>query len=181
MKSLPKGVTGIAAVAAGQAVTDEVVEVLAERYAVDKGVMVHLLIEAGVPLAAGVATHYVTDNELARNAAIGALATGTVNGIKIIIQQARSYMSQDDGSGDGTTAGVSGLGALTPQERRAVQSLSPQERRGFAQLSPAEKKRAARQLVMQMRQAQNQENPNTRKRSGLLGNGRSSKRSTIRV
>ena len=118
MDDIAEGALGVAMVGVGQAVTDEAVEALAARYGVGKGIMVHLLIEAGIPIAAGAGAHYLTDNQQARNVGVGMIAAGAVNGARIGVQALKTWWEnrQTDTSDDG----MQGLAQLPPAQRRAI-------------------------------------------------------------
>ena len=152
MNELAEGAVGVAMVGVGQAVTDEAVEALAANYGVDKGFMVHLLIEAGVPIAAGVGAHYLTDNQQARNVGVGMIAAGSVNGARILVQKLKTWWENrqsDSGTGDGTTAG---LAQLPPARRREIA-----------------RRMAAQQNGQQRREQEREEEPRS---SGTLGRSR---------
>lgn len=176
MDDFTDGIVNIGAVAAGNAVTDEVVEALSNAYGEDKSVVVAFLIEAGVPVATGVGSHYVTENQIARNVGIGMIAQGSVNGARILVQQIKDMMSDSDGSGGSETQGLSGR--LTPAQRSAVQGLNPPALAGFKQLSASQQQQAARQLVSQQKERERQDgDPEERRKrlkSGTLGSNRQS-------
>ena len=177
MDDFTDGIVNIGAVAAGNAISDEVVEALSDAYGEDESVVMAFLIESGVPVATGVGSHYVTENQIARNVGIGMIAQGSVNGARILVQQIKDMMSDSDGSGGSETQGLSGR--LTPAQRSAVQGLNPPALAGFKQLSASQQQQAARQLVSQQKERERQDggDPEERRKrlkSGTLGSNRQS-------
>jgi hypothetical protein len=150
MEDIAEGAAGIAAVGIGQAVTDEIVEALARYYGVGKGVMVHALIEAGVPVATGVAVQYATDNDYLKKLSIGMIAAGSVNAASIGVKAVKDWWAnrQSGSDDDSGNSGTQGLAQLPPAQRQVLmQRLAGRQQSGAVGADPGygERQRQKRQ------------------------------------
>ena len=112
-----------ALIGVGQVATSELIDLIQQEFQLGEGEAVALLVQAGLPIAAGAAVAGTSKNEYARNVAIGAMATGGVNLAKWGISKVRSIMEANtQSSTKGIRRSIAASRRLPPARREEKES-----------------------------------------------------------